>query len=246
MTAPYLSVVMPAYNEEATIAESIRRIRAFMSLKNWDWELIISDDGSTDRTAEVIRERIAGGWPIRLLSSDRNHGKGWVCRSGIKESHGRYILLTDADLSTPIKEVDKLLAALDAGADVAIGSRARRETGADVQQTFNRRLAGRIFNLFVHALVIRGIGDTQCGFKCFRREVAQDIFFSQKLEGFSFDVEILYLAHCKGYRIKEVPVMWRQAKTSRVRLVQDAVAMVKELLALRKIYSIRRPVRLDN
>jgi dolichyl-phosphate beta-glucosyltransferase len=144
--------------------------------------------------------------------------------------------VTDADLSAPIKESDKLLQALAEGVDAAIGSRAVRKAGCDVQQSFKRRLAGRAFNLLVRALALSDCRDTQCGFKCFRREAALKLFGEQRLDGFSFDVEILYLARRRGYRVKEVPVMWREGRESRIRFFRDSLAMAGDLLRIRNLH----------
>ena len=237
MSAVKFSIVMPAYNEEKNILEAIRRVEAFMKLKEWDWELLISSDGSKDDTDRLIRDalKIRTDNRIKLLTADANKGKGASVRRGVLASTGQMILVTDVDLSSPIKEVDRLMAALDAGFDIAIGSRSLRSQDCDVQQSFRRWFAGRIFNFFVKCLVLRDFQDTQCGFKLFKRETAKDLFQNQKLDGFAFDVEVLCLALKKGYQVKEVPVMWRQAATSRVNLVKDSLSMLGELFTLRRI-----------
>ncbi len=230
-----LSVVIPVYNEEKTIAESMRRVEAFMRLKGWEWELLISNDGSTDRTAEVVSGQISKRDDTRVLLIDekKNAGKGAAVRRAVLRSRGRAVLVTDADLSSPIKEIEKLLVPLEEGADIAIGSRAVRSPGADVQQTFKRWIAGRIFNGIVRSVLLRGFQDTQCGFKCFRRDPAMRLFGAQKLDGFSFDVEILYLAQKAGMKVCEVPVMWRQGQATRVRLFKDSFSMTRDLFLIR-------------
>ena len=234
-----LSVVVPVYNEEKKIVETVRRISAFLSLKGQPAELIVVNDGSKDKTRQIMQSlpQQEHGVFLRFLDSDVNHGKGYACRQGMLEAKGRYILLTDADLSSPIKESDKLVAALERGSDVAIGSRAVREEGCDVQQSLKRRIAGRIFNFFVQLLVLPGIRDSQCGFKCFTNEAAQKLFRAQKLDGFSFDVEVLYLARKSGYQIAEVPVMWIQGEDSRVSFFRDSTRMLKDLFKINKIHS---------
>jgi dolichyl-phosphate beta-glucosyltransferase len=236
---PFLSIVIPAYNEAERLGESLRRVAAFMALKGIACELIVADDGSTDGTAAIVRDlQKNSGLPnIRFLPAARNEGKGSAVKRGVLASRGERVLITDADLSSPIKEVDKLLAALDKGSDVAIGSRARRAAGCDVQQSPKRWFTGRVFNLLVALLALRGYGDTQCGFKCFKRGPAMDLFAAQTLKGFCFDVEILLLARQKGYKVSEVPVMWREAAGSKVNLIRHSLAMMKELLYLRKRYS---------
>jgi len=161
--SPYLSVVMPVYNEERNISESLRRVEVFMAATGWTWELLVSDDGSTDQTAALVqaassarnRER------LRLITAPENRGKGAAARKGILAATGKYILLTDADLSSPIKEVCKLIGALDGGFEVAIGSRALPAPGGDVQQSFRRRLSGRIFNLLVRFIALGGFKETR-------------------------------------------------------------------------------------
>ncbi len=231
---PEISVVIPVYNEEKCVVRSMRRIQAFMSLKNWDWECLIVDDGSGDMTATLAAGVIKEDGHFRLIHNVKNRGKGAAVRQGALAAAGRHVLLSDIDLSAPIKELDKLLAAIHEGNDVAIGSRAVRAPGADVRQSAKRWLFGRIFNLAVTTLVLKGFLDTQCGFKCFTREAAQTLFKLQQFDGFSFDVEILYLAQRKKMRIKEVPVMWSQGQDSKVRLFRDSYRMFRDLLRLRR------------
>src|SRR3989338_3609119 len=220
---PHLSVIIPAYNEERNIRESLRRIESFLSFKAYDWECIVSSDGSSDKTVDFVNDFIKShpSGRFRLVSYDKNHGKGFTVRRGILAAGGKYLLVTDADLSAPIKEVDKLTKALDEGYDIAVGSRALADKSGDVQQSFKRWFAGRVFNGLVRAVVLRGFSDTQCGFKCFKKEAARRLFQMQRLDGFGFDVEILYLAQKEGLRVKEVPIMWRQAPGSHVRLMRD-------------------------
>ncbi len=233
-----LSVVVPVYNEERSIRETLRRIEAFLSLKKISWEVLVVSDGSKDRTAEVVEDAARSNprLPLKFLRSDVNRGKGFTSRRGMLEARGKYVLLTDADLSSPIKEVDRLIAAIGSGADVAIGSRAKREKDCDVRQSLKRHVSGRIFNFFVQLLVLPGVQDSQCGFKCFTREAAQRLFSVQKLNGFSFDVEVLWLARNFGYRIDEVPVMWSQGPDSRVSLFRDSFLMLKDLFKIRSLH----------
>ena len=236
---PYLSVVVPVYNEEKKIAETVRRISAFLTLKGEPCEILVVNDGSKDRTREVLEtvSKESQGLPFKFIHSEINRGKGYASRQCILQAKGRYILLTDADLSAPIKEVDKLIHALQNGADVAIGSRAVRENGCDVRQSLSRQVSGRIFNFFVQSLVLPGIYDSQCGFKCFTNEAAQKLFQAQRLDGFSFDVEVLYLARKMDFRIAEVPVMWSQGPDSRVSLLRDSTRMIKDLFRIKKIHT---------
>ncbi len=234
-----LSVVIPVYNEEKNIRESLRRIEAFLSLKGIVWEVLVVGDGSVDKTAEIVEEILKSKpqLPLKFLRSDINRGKGYASRRGVLEAKGLHVLLTDADLSAPIKEVDRLIAALNNGAQVAIGSRAVRQKNCDVRQSFKRHVSGRIFNFFVQLLVLPGIHDSQCGFKCFTRQTAQKLFLAQQLEGFSFDVEVLYLARKFGYKTVEVPVMWSQGADTRVSLFRDALRMLKDLFKIKKLHA---------
>jgi dolichyl-phosphate beta-glucosyltransferase len=234
-----LSVVIPVLNEERAIAEALRRVAAYLSLKNYRWEILVSNDGSTDRTRRIVEAfaQSRPSCPVRLLNSTPNHGKGFAARQGVQASAGRFILLTDADLSSPIKEVDKLMAALERGADVAIGSRALRAKGCDVRQSPKRWLAGRVFNALVRLAVLPGIRDSQCGFKLFTDEAAKKLFSVQKLDGFSFDVEVLYLARRLGLRIAEVPVMWSEGRDSKVRLLRDSAQMARDLFRIKRLHT---------
>lgn len=237
-TAPQLSVVIPVYNEEHCIAESIRRVTAFLTLKGDPWELVVVSDGSKDDTNAIVSAAAARDPHVRFLAFETNLGKGATVRRGVLASHGKNILVTDADLAAPIKEVEKLLSALGEGFDAAIGSRGIRKKGRDVQQTPHRALSGRVFNWIVRLFFLKGFKDTQCGFKCFKREAALPVFEAQRLNGFSFDVEILYLALKRGFKIKEVPVMWRAGAKSKVRVLRDSVRMIRELFLLRKFYRV--------
>lgn len=236
MPDPQFSIVMPVFNEEKRIVESLRRVRAYLSLKPLDWELIIVNDGSADGTNRLVGEWMSAHPEVRLrlMSSSENRGKGHAVRRGMLAARGARVLLTDADLSAPIKEMDKLLAALDEGSDVAAGSRALREKDCDVRQSLRRKVAGRVFNLFVKIFVLRGIRDTQCGFKCFTREAAQKLFSMQTLQGFAFDVEILYLAKRNDLKVREVPVMWSENADSKISFFRDSFAMMGELLRIKK------------
>lgn len=234
-----LSVVIPVYNEGRNIRETLRKIEAFLSLKNMAWEILVASDGSKDKTDEILEEILKKRpqLPLKFFRSDVNHGKGHASRHGVLEARGRYVLLTDADLSSPIKEVDRLISALEKGAAMAIGSRALREKDCEVRQSLKRHVSGRIFNFFVQLLVLPGIHDSQCGFKCFTREAAQKLFSTQKLDGFSFDVEVLYLARKFGFKIAEVPVMWSQGIDTRVSLFHDSFTMLKDLFKIKKLHA---------
>jgi dolichyl-phosphate beta-glucosyltransferase len=231
---PTLSIILPAYNEERRIGPTLQRIAAFMAGSGEPYELIVVDDGSADRTPAIVAEFAAAHPATRLLAMPRNRGKGAAVRTGVLESRGREVLFSDADLSTPIDELIRLRAALHAGADLAIGSRAI--PGAVTRtQPLLRRIQGGGFHLLTRLLgfhVVAAIADTQCGFKLFRGAVARALFRELTLAGFAFDVELLELAH-RRFQIAEVPVEWTHAGGSKVRPVVDAVKMLGDLMRIR-------------
>lgn len=229
---PYLSVAISAYNEERRIGPTLKRIIEYLEGQRYEWEVVINDDGSRDRTIDVVRQ--FGNERIRLLESPVNQGKGAGIQRAVLHSQGSRILFSDADLSTPIEEVEKLLDKIDKGYDLAIGCRIQPD-GFDMResQPLYRRAIGQFFHFLVWLLVLRGIKDTQSGFKCFKREVAHDLFSQQVLRSIIFDVEILYLARKRGYHVAEVPVKWLDAGGSRMR-----VSMGHALTVMRDIVSI--------
>src|SRR5215469_1021552 len=200
-TRPWLSVVIPAYDEERRLPRTLAAVIAHLRVQGRPFEVVVADDGSRDRTADVARE---AGPEVRVLRLP-HRGKGAAVRAGVTASSGDLLLVTDADLSTPIAELDRLLAALEQ-CDVAIASRNVAGARVAVRQRLDRRLMGRAFNLLVRALLLPGLRDTQCGAKLFRREVALAVFERCRSDGFAFDVEALVLARRQGYRVAEVPV----------------------------------------
>lgn len=225
-----LSVIIPVYNEEDRIIPTLKEIVTYLSLKCTFWEIIVIDDGSKDQTVKCVEEFASQHKEIILLTNLRNHGKGYVVRQGILHSKGEYVLFTDADLSAPIQEVEKLLFHLNEGYDIAIGSRALKDS--HIKASFGRKFIGLTFNFIVRILLLPDIVDTQCGFKCFRKNVAQELFKYQKMNGFSFDVEILYLAKMKGYRIQQVSISWYQSSSTRVNLLGDPIKMFIDVLKI--------------
>jgi dolichyl-phosphate beta-glucosyltransferase len=229
---PALSVVVPAYNEAARIGPTLERICGHLG--GAAFELWVVDDGSGDGTAAVVEAAARAHPQIRLLRCEPNHGKGYAVRRGVEASAGARVLVTDADLSTPIEELARLEAALDAGADVAIGSRAVPGARIERRQPLHRVLMGRVFNLVLRWTLMPLFRDTQCGFKLFRGDAAHDLFARLTLDGFAFDVEALYLALRLGYRVAEVPVIWRDDPNSRVRPVRDSWAVLADLWRIRR------------
>lgn len=227
-----LSFIVPLYNEEERIEKSIREISEFRRTLPYETEWIFVDDGSRDRTETLAREAL-GSQPYRWIRFERNQGKGRAVQQGMLQATGDYLFFTDADLSTPLGEYRKLLHALEAGSDVAIGSRGLVDSDVALHQNWVRESMGKIFNRVARLLTFKGIRDSQCGFKAFRREAAQHLFSQQKIAGFSFDAEILYLAQKQGDRIAEVGVRWVNSKASKVRMIRDSLGMLIELIKIR-------------
>ncbi len=234
MGQPFLSIVIPAYNEALRIENTLERIQHHLESKTFPVELIVVDDGSTDRTADLLRGAAARHPAMRVLRNDRNRGKGFSVRRGMLEARGEFILFTDADLSAPIEEADRLLAAVEsAGADAGVGSRALQRELIGVHQPRFREYAGRFFNRLVHLFTGLKIRDTQCGLKLFRRTSTRRAFELQCVTGFGFDPEVLFLIERLGGKVVEVPVRWNDDPATRVRFLRDATGMFKDLVALR-------------
>ncbi len=226
------SLIIPAHNEEHRLPATLTTVDAFFSKQPYSSEILVVENGSQDFTA-VVTEAFAADHPRVRLIRESHRGKGLAVRRGMLEATGEYRFICDADLSMPIEEVSKFLPPQLGEYDVAIGSReapgARR-----YNEPAYRHLMGRVFNTLVKMFAVPGFEDTQCGFKCFRREAARDIFGVQRLDGMSFDVEALYIASKRGYRIVEVPIDWYFMSESRVRLVEDSLRMFSDILAIRR------------
>jgi glycosyltransferase involved in cell wall biosynthesis len=228
---PLLTIVIPAYNEESRLPATLTRVSEALELRGEPYEVLVVVNGSTDRTAEVVKRAATCDGNVRLIVTQLR-GKGRAVKIGIGEARGDRIVFADADLSTPIEEVIALADRLDERHQVVIAS--REGSGARrVGEPYVRHLMGRVFNLLVQVLAVRGIQHTQCGFKAFTRQCAQDVFRRQRIVGFGFDVEVLYLARRLGYGIKEVPVTWEYAASSRVDPVKDTIRMFRDVLAVR-------------
>jgi glycosyltransferase involved in cell wall biosynthesis len=230
MPEPFLSIVIPAYNEAERILTSLEAIQHYVAGKDFGVEIIVVDDGSTDQTAAV-----ASASPgVRVLPNGRNCGKGHSVRHGVREARGELILFTDADLSAPIEEADKLLAAMaSTGADAVVGSRALQRELIGVHQSSLREWGGRFFNLLVRIFTGLAIYDTQCGFKLFRRQTTRRAFELQRAERFGFDPEVLFLIQRLGGKVEEIPVRWNHNPATKVHYLRDSLHMCMDLVALR-------------
>ena len=229
MAETHLSIVVPAYNEALRIDTTLRKIRIYAAAQPFPIEVVVVDDGSTDATAEVVAR-----FPeVRLLRVSPNRGKGHAVRHGALASAGEFVLFTDADLSAPIEEADKLLSALQSGAAAAVGSRALRRELIGVRQPVLRDYSGRIYNLLVRLFTGLRIHDTQCGFKLFRMDATRRAFELQRVEGFGFDPELLFLIERTGGKIVEVPVRWNHDAATKVRFPRDPIRMFADLISLR-------------
>jgi dolichyl-phosphate beta-glucosyltransferase len=230
---PNLSVVIPALNEERRLGPTVREAVAFLRARGGSFEILVVDDGSRDGTSALVRRLAEDAPEVRLIRLAQNQGKGLAVRTGIVNAQGELVLFADADGATPISELTRLEAALAGGADVAIGSRAVHSAETVVRARWYRRMMGRTFHALVRGLTVRGIRDTQCGFKLFRGPVAHDLFSRMRMSGFSFDVEVLLMAQRQGYRIAEVPVNWTHKPGSRINLVRDSLRMTRDLFVIR-------------
>ncbi|MBI2846155.1 MAG: glycosyltransferase family 2 protein [Chloroflexi bacterium] len=229
--APFLSVIVPAYNEERRLPQTLRRIADYLASQGYESEIIVVDDGSLDRTAQVVEE-MQNSLPTLHLLRLPHRGKGHAVKTGMLSASGAYRFLSDADLSMPVEEMGRFLPPQLQGVDVAIGSREAPGARRYHEPTY-RHLMGRIFNWVVRFLTVRGIQDTQCGFKCFSQRAAQDIFPYQTMDGWGFDVEVLFIAQRRGYRIVELPIDWYYMANSRVRPLQDSLGMLGEVIKIR-------------
>ncbi len=229
-----LSIVVPAYNEEDRLGSTLKRMLAYFDGQQTAYEIIVVDDGSTDSTVEIVKHISERRAQVRLLSYASNRGKGYAVRYGMLRAQGARILFCDADLATPIEEIEKLSAQLDAGFDIAIGSRDVVGSQLIKRQSFVREMGGRTFNKIVQLMAVPGIHDTQCGCKLFTRSASQTVFRRCQVDHFAFDVEMLYLAiKVFGLKVAEVPVRWAHQEGSKVRFVRDAWRMLKTVFRIR-------------
>jgi len=227
-----LSIIVPSFNEEVRLPASLHLIAAYVSSANRSTEVLVVDDGSKDRTAEAaasFADRIPN---LRVLRNGENRGKGYSVRHGMQEARGEYVLFSDADLSAPIEEADKLLSALRQY-DIAIGSRALNRDLIDVHESLFREFAGIIFNRIVRIVLWLPFVDTQCGFKAFRREPCRIIFEQQRIERFGFDPELLYLARHHGLKATEIPVRWSHSPATKINMMRDSIQMFVDVFTIR-------------
>jgi dolichyl-phosphate beta-glucosyltransferase len=234
-----VSVIVPAYNESARIQLTLKKLVAHLARNFPSFEIVVIDDGSTDSTAEKVRKAAGANGRIVLRSLPKNRGKGFAVREGMMMATGDAVLFTDADLSTPVEEIDLALAELARGFPVVIASRRHPHSIIVRCQSWAREAIGRGFNKLIRALFSLPFKDTQCGFKCFTQAAAKEIFARATIDTFSFDVEILIIAMALGYSIKEIPVHWTNAPGSKVRPLHDAATILRELVALYRNPSIQ-------
>jgi glycosyltransferase involved in cell wall biosynthesis len=227
------SFVIPAYNESKRIGPTLEEVLRYSTERNWDSEILVVNDGSTDRTAELVREYGRFHPQIVLVENEGNRGKGYSVRNGMLHARGDLCLFMDADLSSPMTEAQKLFAAIEKGADIAIGSRWLRAELQTERQPLYRQVLGRIFNIALRLILGLHFADTQCGFKAFRHDAAQRIFPLQKIERWAFDPEILFLAKRAGLRVEEVPVLWAHSEGTRLHPWRDGLRMFVEVLKIR-------------
>jgi dolichyl-phosphate beta-glucosyltransferase len=243
---PDYSIVIPAYNESARIGDTLTQVLGCVHKHNWNAEVLVVNDGSRDNTAAIVRSFAEKDPIVKLIQNPGNRGKGFSVRNGILHASGDIVMFTDADLSAPMDEAERLFAAIRDGADIAIGSRWLERKRQTIQQPLYRQFFGRCFNAVTRLVMGLPFADTQCGFKAFRRQAAQTIFQLQRIERWGFDPEILFIALKRGHTVREVPVTWGHDERTRISYLKDGLKMLEELIfirwnALTGVYS--RPVK---
>ena len=229
---PFLSIIIPAYNEEKRLPNTLEQVFHFLEKQSFKSEVIVVENGSTDKTFEVAQKFAERHKNLRVIHTEER-GKGGAVQRGVREAGGEYVFICDADLSMPVEEISKFLPPALNDFDIAIGS--REAPGAvRYNEPYYRHLTGRVFNMLIRLMVLPNLQDTQCGFKCLRAEVARDIFPFQTLTGWAFDVELLYIALHHGYRILEIPIDWYFNADSKVRVLRDSWRMFIDLLVIRR------------
>jgi glycosyltransferase involved in cell wall biosynthesis len=233
MSHPQLSIVIPAYNESVRIEATLERVMTCVSEQGWDAEVLVVDDGSKDDTAAIVQRWMNDHPRLHMVKNPGNKGKGYSVRNGLLQSAGDIVMFTDADLSSPMEEAQRLITAIEDGADVAIGSRWMDRTRQTIHQPLYRQFFGRCFNWVTRRIMGLPFKDTQCGFKAFKREAAQVIFRLQTIERWGFDPEILFIARKLNYTITEVPVTWGHDERSRMSYLKDGMKMLEDMVVIR-------------
>jgi glycosyltransferase involved in cell wall biosynthesis len=230
LAAPFLSIIIPAYNEESRLPNTLEQVYTFLEKQTYTAEVLVIENGSQDRTFEVA-QAFAGQHPLVSVLQEKERGKGNAVRRGMLEARGEYRFMCDADLSMPVDEINCFLPPALNNFDIVIGS--REAPGAvRYNEPQYRHLGGRAVNTIIRLLALPGLNDTQCGFKCFRAPVAEDLFRRQTLTGWSFDIELLYMARKRGYTIVELPIHWYFNPESKLNVVRDAIKMVMDILTI--------------
>ena len=235
----YLSIIIPAYNEENRIVNSLDELKKFIDESNYNCEIIIVDDGSKDRTIQVVHDFFSNNNLLNiytLIENKTNKGKGFAVRKGLEKASGEFILFTDADFSTPINECKKMIEILKQGYDIVIGSRALKDSNLIKRQNIIRMSMGKFFNLMVKLITKLEFNDTQCGFKIFTKDSKTKLLPYLKIDDFSFDVEILYVAKKLNLKIKEIPVSWTNSPNSKVKIIKDSLKMFRSLIKIRNLH----------
>ena len=226
----HLSLIIPAYNEENRIIKTLNHVERYLQSQDYKYEIIVVNDGSTDRTSEIVKKDFP---EVRIISFDKNRGKGYAVKTGMKSAIGEYRVFYDADASTPIEELANIWPKFEDGAEVVIGSRALPESNIEIHQPFYREIMGKTFNIFVKLFALRDFPDTQCGFKGFTSKASEIIFPRQTLNRFSFDAEILYIGKKHNLKIDQIPVKWINSPASRVNALTDSTRMLFDLLSIK-------------
>jgi len=229
----YISLIIPTFNEEARILKSLNHVLGFFGSQPYSAEVIIVDDGSEDRTVQWFREHFGGHSNVRIHQNSSNLGKGEAVKQGMLLASGKFLFFSDADLSVPIETLPTFLSHLENHCDIAIGSRQKSGALIEVHQGFFREFMGKVFTRLANSILALHISDFTCGFKGFRKEIAKEIFSKQRVERWSFDAEILYLAHLKKSKVQEIPVTWRNDQRTKVRLWRDIISSFLGLLKIR-------------
>lgn len=236
----YLSVIIPAFNEEKRLSNTLTKVFHYLDSKDFKSEVVVVDDGSTDKTNEIASDFQKKRSNLTLLRNQKNSKKGYSVKRGVFHANGEYVLYSDADLSTPIEELEKFYKWIEEGYDVIIAARNLPESKKEIKQPIHREVGGYIYRKLNRLLFRHGLHDTQCGFKCFKKEVAQELFKRQTVFDFAFDIEILVLALLMGYTIHEVPVIWRNADHTRLNFVADSFRMLTSLLKIKLNFVLNR------